>query len=107
MLSALLLAQLQGCAFDEHLNYYDLRGTVKIPIAATQFVQGTGDDARILDDIRACPLYLGVYPASKRDLSLSSPRDGSDSVLKEDGNASLRWEYSWSLRLGLLPATRL
>ena len=61
MLSALLLAQLQGCAFDENLNYYDLRGTVKIPIAATQFVHGTGDDARILMIyVLWVHLYLGV-----------------------------------------------
>ena len=82
MLSALILAQFQGCAFDENLNYYDLRGTVKIPIAATQFVQGTGDDARILDDIRALgPLYLGVYPGIEEGtLSISSPVDGTDSV---------------------------
>ena len=89
MLSVLLLAQLQGCAFDENLNSHDLRGTVKIPLAATQFLYGSGDDAQILDDIRALgPLYLGVYPGIEEGL-YPYPHPAMGPILSEgqDGNA--------------------
>jgi len=89
MLSALILAQLQGCAFEENLNYYDLRGTVKIPIAATQFVYGLGDEARIIDDIRGMgPMYLGVYPSVAEGL-YPFPHPEMGPILSEgqDGNS--------------------
>jgi hypothetical protein len=89
MLSLLLLAQMQGCAFDENLNSHDLRGTVKIPLAATQFAYGTGDEQQILDDIRALgPLYLGVYPDIDEGL-YPFPHPSMGPILSEgqDGNA--------------------
>ena len=89
MLSLLILAQFQSCAFDENLNSHDLRGTVKIPLAATAFVYGNGDDQQILDDVRALgPLYLGVYPAIEEGL-YPFPHPAMGPILSEgqDGNA--------------------
>lgn len=89
MLATLLLAQLQGCAFEEDLNYYDLRGTVKIPIAATQFVYGFDDEAVVIDDIRGLgPLYVGVFPSVQEGL-YPFPHPEMGPILSEgqDGNA--------------------
>ena len=89
MLAALILAQLQACSFDEKLNSHDLRGKVKIPLAATKFIYGFDEDAVEIDDIRALgPLYLGVYASVQPGL-YPYPHPEMGPILSEgqDGNA--------------------
>ena len=88
MITSILLMQLQGCTFNEDLNYYDLTGTIKIPIAATQFAYGLGDEEQIIDDIRGLgPVYLGVF-ASVQDGLYPYPHPEMGPILAEgqDGN---------------------
>jgi hypothetical protein len=87
MLISLVL--LQACTFKEDLNYYDLKGTVKIPVAATKFVYGFDDEQRIIDDIRGLgPVYLGVY-SSVQDGLYPFPHPEMGPILAEgqDGNS--------------------
>ena len=89
MLTALILAQLQGCSFDEKINVHDLRGTVKITIEATKFIYGFDDDAVEIDDIRGLgPLYLGVFPSVREGL-YPFPHPEMGPILSEgqDGNS--------------------
>ena len=89
MLTVLILAQLQACSFDEKLNSHDLRGKVKIPLAATKFIYGFDEDAVEIDDIRGLgPLYLGVY-ASVQEGLYPYPHPEMGPILSEgqDGNA--------------------
>jgi len=89
MLTTLLFMQLQGCTFNEDLNYYDLTGTVKIPIAATQFVYGFDDNEQVIDDIRGLgPVYLGVFPSVQEGLyPFPHPEMGPILAEGQDGNA--------------------
>jgi hypothetical protein len=89
MLTALTLMHLQGCTFNEDLNYYDLTGTVKIPIAATQFVYGFDDEEQLIDDIRGMgPVYLGVFPSIQEGLyPFPHPEMGPILAEGQDGNA--------------------
>ena len=88
MLAALLLAQLQGCSFNEELNYYDLRGTIRIPVEATQFVYGFDEEAVVIDDIRGLgPVYLGVFPSVQEGLyPFPHPEMGPILAEGQDGN---------------------
>lgn len=89
MLALFFLTQLQGCTFDENLHYYDLRGTVKLPIEASSFLYKQGDETREIDDIRAIgPVYIGVYPAVEEGLyPYPHPEMGPILTEGQDGNA--------------------
>ena len=55
---------LVSCSFDEELPHKDLRGTVRLPKEASQFLFGVGEEQRVIDDIRGMgPVYLGAFPS--------------------------------------------
>jgi hypothetical protein len=87
-LSALLLT---GCAFEENLPEKDFDGTVRIPVAATQFSYQFGetdDDVVDVDDSRGLgPVYLGAFPAVQEGLyNYTHPEIGPILNTSQDGN---------------------
>ena len=60
---------LVSCSFEENLPHQDLRGTVRLPKEASQFLFGVGEEQRVIDDIRGMgPIYIGAFPAVEEGL---------------------------------------
>ncbi|MEL6348046.1 MAG: hypothetical protein AAFV53_33370 [Myxococcota bacterium] len=70
--TALLLSVLAaGCAYEEELPETDLNGTIRLPIAASQFLYEDPEtgEARVVDDARGLgPVYVGAFPSIQDDL---------------------------------------
>lgn len=84
LLSILLFA----CTFEEDLPHKDLKGTIRLPKAASQFLFGVGEEQKVIDDKRGLgPVYLGVFPSVEEGLfPYTHPEMGPIVNEGQDGN---------------------
>ena len=82
---------LVACTFDEELPHQDLKGTVRLPKEASQFLYGglsSEEEQIVIDDPRGFgPVYLGVFP-SIQDGLFPYPHPEMGPIVNEgqDGN---------------------
>jgi hypothetical protein len=77
-----------SCSFDEELPHQDLRGTIRLPKEASQFLFGVGEEQRVIDDVRGMgPVYLGAFPSVQEGLyPYTHPEMGPIVNEGQDGN---------------------